>query len=402
MTDSEILVILKYAGFALAAASAIWGTLKKTTFDDPQGHKRLTPSGYVAIVITLGGAMISAGAFGFETIIKDKAERANAAQLRVDKLEAALQNNQTLISRALDRAEAAELRAAAANQRSISLTIATRQLALANKVGKGAAANLAKADRALYQIGRVLQPTDIIRARIEWKVDQRVTISRFLQERIDLVVSALVSDNALSDIDTSRLRSISPGYDFEKSVPRGAKLVSLAAKQGSFIYPRPNEDGVLFAELDSLNAEIVFFTSKNASTLLTADINQELWFDSDRGDYGFLMPETATKIRYFLPTGGIQVTSEGEGDPSTSIRSGELVAVQDFEQATLVIFLSGVFSVDEVASDQIKTFRTRMQPSFFSLKISGRTYFIVGRQFRKVNMINGTAWIVDKIGKNRQ
>ena len=339
MTDSEILVILKYAGFALAAASAIWGTLKKTTFDDPQGHKRLTPSGYVAIMITLGGAMISAGAFGFETIIKDKAERANAAQLRADKLEAALQNNQTLISRALDRAEAAELRAAAANQRSISLTIATRQLSLANKVGKGAAANLAKADRALYQIGRVLQPTDIIRARIEWKVDQRVTISRFLQERIDLAVSSLVSENALSDIDKSRLRSISPGYDFEKSAPRGAKLVSLGAKQGSFIYPKPNEDGVLFAELDSLNAEIVFFTSKNASTLLTAAINQELWFDSDRGDYGFLMPETATKIRYFLPTGGIQVTSEGEGNPSTSIRSGELVAVQDFEQATLVIFL---------------------------------------------------------------
>ncbi len=406
MTDALILETLKYSGFALAAASAIWGMLRKTTFEDPQGHKRLTPAGYVAIAITLGAVMIAASSYGFETLIKDKAEEAKAveakakvAQAIAEKLESDRRDERTLLSRALDRAEAAELRTAAANQRNISLSIAARQLALARDVSRGAVANLAKTDRALAQIGRALQPADMVRVQIVWSVKQSVTLSPILRAKIDWVVEAFGHLDTLSDSERAQLKGIYVKYESDNS----AKLSSLRAKPSSFIYPVPEEDGSVFADIGFSGGMFTFLSPTHAQRLVGGNGEHELWELYDKGDYAFELPgDTVTAIEFVLQTGGVRVTSEGQADPATVIRSGELVAVQDFEEATLVIFRPGVFAVDDVTPNFRKSLLDRMRPSFLSLSLSGRNYWFGESEFRKVRMRDGTAWIVSGIGEHRQ
>ena len=54
-----VLVILKYFGLCLAAASSVWGTVHNLTVQLPNGHKRLTTAGVISIVLTLTGLAVS-------------------------------------------------------------------------------------------------------------------------------------------------------------------------------------------------------------------------------------------------------------------------------------------------------------------------------------------------------
>jgi hypothetical protein len=54
-----ILVIVKYLGLCLAAVSSVWGTTRELTVQSPDGKKRLTSPGVVAVVLTIVGLAIS-------------------------------------------------------------------------------------------------------------------------------------------------------------------------------------------------------------------------------------------------------------------------------------------------------------------------------------------------------
>ena len=54
-----ILVIRKYLGLCVAAVSSVWGTTHELTVQSPNGKKRLTSPGVVAIVLTILGLAVS-------------------------------------------------------------------------------------------------------------------------------------------------------------------------------------------------------------------------------------------------------------------------------------------------------------------------------------------------------
>jgi hypothetical protein len=56
---STWLVLLKYLGLCLAAGSSIWGLVNQLTVNAPDGRKRLTRAGTVAISFTVLGLIVS-------------------------------------------------------------------------------------------------------------------------------------------------------------------------------------------------------------------------------------------------------------------------------------------------------------------------------------------------------
>jgi hypothetical protein len=85
----DILALLKYLGFAIAAMSTTWGMIRKTTIDDPSGRKRLTAAGQVAVAMTLLSTIIGMLAYGFERIEKVQGEQAKQERDRHEKEEQA-------------------------------------------------------------------------------------------------------------------------------------------------------------------------------------------------------------------------------------------------------------------------------------------------------------------------
>jgi hypothetical protein len=59
ITLNTALVVFKYVGLCLAAASSVWGTTHELTISSPNGKKRLTWPGVVSIVLTIVGLAVS-------------------------------------------------------------------------------------------------------------------------------------------------------------------------------------------------------------------------------------------------------------------------------------------------------------------------------------------------------
>lgn len=185
MEPEHALAALKYIGFLFAAASSTWALIAKTTYEDDHKRKRLTAAGYVSILIIVGSGLTSAIAYGFESVLKqaqaknsaDKAEQARRKGAEETARRAAEEDRRE----ARRREESAESRAVAAEQRTLTLSIAleqrSRQLELSRQVNEGTRNNLLETGRALTEIGRVLQPIDRISIEIVWRLRKPLPLS---------------------------------------------------------------------------------------------------------------------------------------------------------------------------------------------------------------------------------
>jgi hypothetical protein len=72
MSDILILGILKFLALGVALASAIWGMTQRIAIDDPDGRKRLTSAGRVAVWLAIGSFAVSGGSYWFEVAAKQK------------------------------------------------------------------------------------------------------------------------------------------------------------------------------------------------------------------------------------------------------------------------------------------------------------------------------------------
>jgi hypothetical protein len=83
------LIMLKYAGLALAAASSIWVTVNVLTTTTANGQKELTPAGFVAIGLTILGLVTS--------IISDDLQRRRTAQISRQQVSAEAKRTNSII-----------------------------------------------------------------------------------------------------------------------------------------------------------------------------------------------------------------------------------------------------------------------------------------------------------------
>ena len=85
------LMVLKYAGLCLAAGSSIWGTINELTNKGPDGSRRLTKAGQIAISLTVVGLVISLVS---EDVQRRRDNEAHAAQVAAE----AKRTNEIIVS----------------------------------------------------------------------------------------------------------------------------------------------------------------------------------------------------------------------------------------------------------------------------------------------------------------
>ena len=246
MEDATILEAMKYAGFALTALSALWGLTQRTTFDDDAGNRRLTPAGQLAALLFIGSAMLSATAFGFESVIKAAdADRIAAANKSV--AEARARSESLDFQRELTRrAEAAESHATAADQRALTLALETgqrlRDLELARRVSQGSAANLARSGTIVGQTQRLLAPLGDVRIAVWLKVVVPPGDSPGLQ-RLQQLAKA-----ARTDLGVLFGTGVNP-----RIVVIGKPLSMLTVEAGSPFFPGPDDplvEAIQYGQID--------------------------------------------------------------------------------------------------------------------------------------------------------
>jgi hypothetical protein len=377
MKPAETLELLKYAGFMLAAAATVWGLVQKTTFEDSQGRKRLTSAGYIAIAFALGAAIVGASAYGFETLVKLDEREASAAKERQRKGDEERKDYLEVLTRTLDRAEAAELRSRLANQRSLSLTIAaeerTRQFMIAGELGRRAAVNLSKAETALVEIRRVLQPAGLPTFNAEMRVDGPIALTQAMRSRVD---------------DFAAEKGVKPG-----------NATTLFIAEESQAYPNQSTDMAL-NRLITAGTRFVFYSGENAPQILDrlkngSDIDSPYMYG---GDYSFTLYNKGGA--FFMSSGyrDIMFTIQGRPNEDYIRRSGKITAVQDFAKALLVIYQDEDIIADASQQREFLELRNRLTLASMAIQIAGRTFFW-DKPIKKIRMKDGLlAWIVWPVG----
>jgi len=188
--DVIALSVLKFAGLAIGLATTVWGMTRRTTVEDEAGRKRLTPAGHVAVALALGSFLTAGLSQGFETLARKAEERnkkledvATEARNLVNEQRAKRSLDLQELNRAQSLSQAAEERAARAEQRIVALKTAQEQrerdLALSRAVNLGAQQNLERAQATLNQVGRLINRIDKMSIKITWETPLNSSIPAF-------------------------------------------------------------------------------------------------------------------------------------------------------------------------------------------------------------------------------
>ncbi|WP_324698830.1 hypothetical protein [Novosphingobium sp. RL4] len=237
------IAILKYLGFLVTALAGIWSLVRKTTFEDAVGRKRLTASGHVAIAITITSAVISMLAFAVETLNTQREREVALGQAELQKLRSAQQRqaDQQLI----DRREADRNAAAARLQLSVLTSAAeqkNRDLRIARDVADGARRNLDAVTMNLAQIKRLTRPLKTLNLNVRVKLNSDIIDEGdYLRSRQGDRKMALESpnewqsdDGTIRDIDgrlTIQYFPVDTGYPAKSS-----RLGKFLARFGTGVY----------------------------------------------------------------------------------------------------------------------------------------------------------------------
>lgn len=225
MSAQDLLEWLKYASFIIAAGSAVFGLLSKSTRDGEDGRKHLTPAGVITIAIVLVTAIIGITSFALETMVKQQSADATKAEKRAedaailarDQARQAIEDRE----RSLRRAEAAAARDQEAATKLSILTAATearlRDLELARKISTGSADNLARTGIALREIARLTDPIEGLRLEYEVEFDESPAMRAYQTRLVEVSKRAELRGNTVDDevsfsgTDSLRQMDVRPG-----------------------------------------------------------------------------------------------------------------------------------------------------------------------------------------------
>lgn len=207
MSAADLLAWLKYAGFIIAAGSAIFGLLSKSTRDGEDGRKHLTTAGVITIAIVLVTAVIGITSFALETMVKQQSADAVKAEKRAEDAAnfASNQARQAAEDRenSLRRAEAAAARDQEAATKLSILAAATearlRDLELARKISTGSADNLARTSIALREIARLTDPIEGLRLEYEVEFDESPAMRAYQMRLLEVSKRAETPGKVVDD-----------------------------------------------------------------------------------------------------------------------------------------------------------------------------------------------------------
>lgn len=385
IASSTTLDIIKYGGFAITAAAAIWGLLKETTTKDGEGNKRLTRSGYVAVLLAIGSAFLATSATALGAYLDGekqgradrkaledeiKADRraewtAFQTQRHSDRL-AADADAKRQIDAAKARADAADLRAKSVEQRLLLLAARAesreRLLGLSQQVNTGTRDNLARTQTALGQLERLMQPINGLNATFVWELDLRASGNESAATRL-----------------AELARHVPRGRFVQGNGIRGSWPEVIISRTSPF-YPQPSERALLQL-IEFPTANVSFFRDRNRmqAEAPTADLKKA-------GDYRLAMGTASTSpdILYNIETGRLAVVVEvpipGSRSPG---RFGDFVSVLDIERAAMAVEFEPPQHVMPRAGG-IMALLAHVVPRSLSLSVGGRPYVVEGRQFRRL------------------
>lgn len=384
--DVAVLTILKFLGFGIAAVSTIWGLTQRTTYDDDDGRKRLTPAGQVSIALAIGACLLATTSLGFETLVKLDQERqakrdkeqaeieakASADRTAREKRDEVERRNTELLEQ---RVAAAEILAAAAEQRSFALSEADaarqRDLLLSQSVNTGSQRNLGRIGEALTQIERVLQQIEKLEISVDWELPRNAPgVAEATAAIRALAARVRAGDRAaLAAVDMSEVQ---PGYT--------AAIQTIWIKEASAAFPTRERDSALWEALwprgsvsflaqDSLattGAAIVAEPMSAGSPLArNGDIRLSLRGDGDRDFFYEIDADTLwlnTKASWSVGTAG----------------TGKLVSIPDLERATMLLDNNaGARPSPSRRSEQARQLRIQLRPRRITITSNGRTYIIL-------------------------
>ena len=386
MTANDVLPILKYGGFIISALSGVWALIAKTTFEDAQGQKRLTPSGHISIAIIVSSALISMLAFGFETLSKQDQARVeedkevrraeNERRNRIeDKLEIERSRSQIL---QIAQVQDAKRRAENAEQRVLFISTAseqkTREAETARKVSEGTERNLLRTQKALAQLERVLNPIGIPEISAVWTLDDRTPGIQPLIERLTEFASRLRAN--------PELEKSTPGIFVNKSSIKGPEGFSFATT--SPLFPDKTSEREVYTVLTGVGAELSFFSESSTVDAIKEIVRNNggnLGFFSNAGDLGIdIGSDSKFEIRYDfdIDKRSIDIWIQDAPDKEGDIRkTGKISSVIDLEKSILAIRFSTTM-VPSIGGSypNLMAARKHAFPSTIFLKAGGREYII--------------------------
>lgn len=350
MDSSLVLGGLKWAAIALTLASALWGLLaQKPTREDAEGRKQLTPAGFVTIVMMVGGTMVSAVSFGFETMAQDAereaAKDAKAAAARDKRYAAEAQIRRDEISQATRadaravlaeaRARTAEERAEQANARVIAVTLASEQrmrdLALSRQVAVGARENLGRTEQALGQLERVLLPLEAL------TVDMTLEFPADAPAMMAWAKRAAEGVRLREEAERKRERCSHCG------LYRPDEIVFVDAKDE--IYPGVGQDErYLRLTFEQLHLDVFVFAEGTTDANLQSIFKNERWKFDETGDLHFrLTPEHPLRIGFVTATRALRIAMSGTMQLAAMGRTGAVVSLPDLERGVAVIAVNDIY-----------------------------------------------------------
>ena len=338
--EPSVLGILKIAGLLVGFATTLWGLTQKITYEDSDGNKRLTPAGHIAVALAAGAFLISASSFGFQTL--DDRARAREAQLkaltraaqeaaaearavRTEQMQRTTLANTNLI-RLESLAGRAEARATSAEARLLALQASAqsrmRDLVISRQVNSGTQRNLAKAEQALGEIGRLLQPLGSIEVEI----------------RVSAGTDGLQSP-ALDQLKALLARfEADPDYHDPTS---GASFGPIGARRGVTKWVSVNDGSPAFPRSGD---PIARHLMGGPVATLTRDASQRARDNEEymqmglplSGDLRFAVNSNESSLE-LDSAGRLTYTMTSEIPEARMERSGEIASVRDLEEVNLIL-----------------------------------------------------------------
>ena len=374
--DIVILNVLKLASFGVTLASTAWCLIRKTTVEDEQGRKRLTPDGYKAIALAIGSFVVACSLQGVETVAKlserrsGQIEAANAAtrdairEARQSRVEGR-QREQLAIQR-LARAEALSARAEA---RVLTLTAAEdarrRDLALARDVNLGTRRNLASTHAALVQLDRLVHPIERLEVKVRWELPLGTEMAELR--------------TAAQQIDVNDPRSW-PAWLRGASAEGERRMIEI--RPDSPFYPTLDNHREVALAISLANVRVGFF----ASTYPRASIHPANIPESDL--YVQVSSGDAPILTYDIQSHSFIFEMATPANPEIR-RTSRMVSSVDLEGSLMAIYFAGTTRRVTHIRDPFRALQVAMTPLTVTLGYSGRSRWFAGDQVTRAEGMFG-------------
>jgi len=384
MSPETVLSGLKYLSFLVTASSGIWALSTKTTFEDDQGRKRLTAAGHVAVAIIIASALVGMLSYGFETLAKQDAQRVahdrEIRQQQKQERDALAHAAEIRDERAHQELAEANRQRDAANQRFLILAMASeqrgRELEIARRVSRGSAENLARAEVALTQLDRVLNPIGNPSVLTLWTIREGTPGTEALFARLAAIAAELTTDS----------RSEYPGISVSRD--EHGRLMDLNFTAESPALPMLSQEPALREVLTHPAFQVTIYRRAVDAELARARIVLEpnwpnLGFQGRDGDLRMFVtsstPNRFLELDYSPRVRQIEIRLSATLDRDHVRASGRILSISDLEGAVAAASFddAGSFGADRAQmNESLHTLRRFVSLSLMQFRFGGRTFVL--------------------------